>query len=297
MLAQATPLPFGGADPLGWRPDLLGAVDREWDRILSADLRDEAGQGVIAGRYWIEARLRRGARASWYRVRHLRLGEQAVLCLLRRSESDNRFLRDGLWREAERARRIDSLHVLPLSDIGTAADGRVFFAHPLPEAPSLARCMRSPLPLRYAAALLGQLADAVAAIHAAGIVAYALDPEHVFVADRPRGPFVWLQLLGPASQLERVGGATSRYRAPEQRRGQVLHRAANIYSFAAIARDVLAGPRGGPRGDDPSARAIALRAGGLRSALDPVPAQRPSSVRVIAAELLARVHEHRLARR
>jgi predicted Ser/Thr protein kinase len=149
--------------------------------------------------------------------------------------------------EAQAAGALDHPGIVPVFEVGQH-DGHHFLAMAFVDGPSLAAHLQAgPLPQREAAALLRQVAEAVAAAHEAGIVHRDLKPHNILL-DRDGRPRV--TDFGLAKRLE--GGpeltgtgqilGTPSYMAPEQARGaRDVGPAADVYALGAVLYALLTG--------------------------------------------------------
>jgi hypothetical protein len=110
------------------------------------------------------------------------------------------------------------------------------------------------LPERMALRIAGQIADALAAAHAAGVVHRDLKPENVMLLDRPPGDeFVKVLDFGiaklratggekeqPLTQLGTVFG-TPEYMSPEQARGMEVDGRSDLYTLGLMLYEMLGG--------------------------------------------------------
>jgi serine/threonine protein kinase/tetratricopeptide (TPR) repeat protein len=165
--------------------------------------------------------------------------------------------RDRLRRFHQEARTVSSLnhpHILVVHDFGEL-DGRPFMVMEFVEGETLRRRLgRGALPTREALDIATQVAGALAAAHARGLVHRDVKPENVMV--RPDGyvkvlDFGVAKLLGedPASV---AGDGTSRtqagvlvgtprYMSPEQARGAGVDARTDVWSLGAVIYEMLAG--------------------------------------------------------
>jgi serine/threonine-protein kinase len=131
------------------------------------------------------------------------------------------------------------------------ADGLNYLALEWAEGQSLAQFLHhnGPLAPDFAADLVGQLADGLAAAHAAGIVHRDLKPENImFDPATRRAKLLDFGIardaeLPPEERLTRTGFfvGTLQYVAPEALSGELVDGRADIYSLATIAYHLLTG--------------------------------------------------------
>ena len=145
------------------------------------------------------------------------------------------------------------------------------------------------LPEDYVAILLDQLLDALAAVHAAGLVHRDLKPDNVLLEATGRGrPWLRLRDFGVAApvddvRLTRVPGAvgTDGYRSPEQGRGVLPDPRADLYSVGVVALQCLSGRLPRPPITPPDGPLAPL----LRALVAHHPAARPADARTARAWL------------
>ncbi|HEY6852731.1 MAG TPA: serine/threonine-protein kinase, partial [Gemmatimonadales bacterium] len=156
---------------------------------------------------------------------------------------------DRFRRETQLAAGLQHPHIVPLLTAGTAGD-LLYYTMPLVDGESLrARIARDgPLPVKDAARILHDVADALAYAHARGLVHRDIKPDNVLLS----GNHALVTDFGIAKAIQASGSAgltsvgmaigTPAYMAPEQAAGDpnVDHRA-DIYAFGAMAYEALTG--------------------------------------------------------
>ena len=204
--------------------------------------------GLFNGRYEIGRELGRGGTAVVHEARdHLR-NETVALKLLREaligSDAAERFLK-----ELRLHQRLDHPSILPVLDSGSH-EGQLFLVLPFMEGGTLRdRLTREKqLPLPDVLAITKSIADALAHVHANGLLHRDVKPENILFAD---GRAV-LGDFGIARALERAIGdgttstgvirGTPLYMSPEQAAGESdLDARSDIYSLACVTYEMLAG--------------------------------------------------------
>jgi serine/threonine protein kinase len=124
----------------------------------------------LAG-YHIEALVGRGGMGVVYRGRDARLKRNVALKLVAPELAQDEALRARLLRESELAASLDHPNVIPIYEAGTA-DGRLFLAMRFVDGGDLRGLLETEAPLapERAVAICGQVADALDAAHARGLV-------------------------------------------------------------------------------------------------------------------------------
>ncbi|HLF22947.1 MAG TPA: serine/threonine-protein kinase, partial [Burkholderiales bacterium] len=203
----------------------------------------------LAG-YTLHSLVGEGGTATVYRADHPSHGTVAVKVLRERLRQDKtavaRFLR-----EAQFGTRVTHPNVVRTIEIGEASPGLHFLAIEWASGEILDKFAktRAPLPPEEVVAIVRQIADAVAAAHAAGIVHRDLKPENLMYD--PETHHVKLLDFGIAAstdatadeRLTRAGFfvGTLMYVAPEALSGEMVGPSADQYSLATIAYYLLTG--------------------------------------------------------
>ena len=259
------------------------------------------------GRWTIEQEIARGATAVVLRGVDAQ-GARVAIKLLHPGANPQRAAR-----EARALFRLRHPHVVALHDAGVDPQGRVYLVMDLVEGESLqARLDRSgPLPVREALALARDLAGALAAAHAEGVLHRDVKPDNVLLSRDGRvclGDFGLARLLEEESGLSRSGQmlGTPGYWPPEQAGGERrrIGPASDVYALGATLHAMLTGrPPFGGESMVEALRAVleetprppsALRAG-IPPAVDALvlrclakdPAHRPASAVALRAQLEA----------
>ncbi|HST42861.1 MAG TPA: serine/threonine-protein kinase, partial [Conexibacter sp.] len=263
-------------------------------------------EGTLVGRYRVEALLGRGGMGTVFRARHEESGRVVALKLLGDDMAADTDRGARLLREGRAQASLEHPHVVTVYDAGESEQG-LYLAMRLIDGPRLADLIAERrLDMRRALALLEQVADALDAAHAAGLVHRDVKPLNVLVG---AGDHAYLADFG----LTRADGATAAtaagtlagtvaYLAPEVVRGEEASPASDRYAFAAMAFECLTGsvvfPRTSEAGvlfaqaHDPPPRIGARRpelGDGLdelfEHALSKQPSERPASARGLVAAL------------
>jgi eukaryotic-like serine/threonine-protein kinase len=195
----------------------------------------------LAGtKYELRGRVGRGGMGTVWRAFDRELGREVALKVLSGPEP-----RSGgearLRTEAQVLARLEHPGLVPVHDLGTLPDGRLFYAMKLVRGRRLDEHVRD---LRSPAARLGlfvRICDAVAFAHAHGVIHRDLKPQNVMV-----GPFGevlvmdWgMAKLVASSSGERSLAGTPGYMAPEQLRGEPADARSDIYALGASMRVVI----------------------------------------------------------
>jgi DNA-binding beta-propeller fold protein YncE/predicted Ser/Thr protein kinase len=199
---------------------------------------------TLAG-YRIDALIARGGMGVVYRATQLTLERTVALKVIARELADKEGFRERFLRESRLAASLDHPSVVPVYD-AREEDGELIVAMRLVEGGDLRKLIEreGTLEPARAIALLGQVADALDAAHAAGIVHRDVKPHNILV----EGERAYLSDFGLAKAFEETGGSsgasivgTVEYMAPEQWRGERVDPAADVYSLGCVLYEALTG--------------------------------------------------------
>ena len=209
--------------------------------------------------YRIVRQLGAGGMGVVYEAEDTRLGRHVALKFLPENpsvadESLERFLR-----EARIASSLNHPNICTIHDVGVH-EGRHFIAMELLEGESLrSRIHGSPLPLAQVLEVGGQLADALDAAHAKGIVHRDIKPANVFLTKRGQAKLLdfGIAKLGEdrhpheataetrlaADALTQPGMAVGsiNYMSPEQARGEELDSRTDLFSLGLVLYEMATG--------------------------------------------------------
>jgi serine/threonine protein kinase len=205
---------------------------------------DEAGH-LVGGKYRLEERLGEGALGAVYRAVHIGLEKTFAVKLLKADGVPVSALRARFRTEAVALGRLRHPHIVAVTDSGIDEPAGVpYLVMELLEGVPLSDVCRErgPLPLDQALPWLTEIAEAIDAAHAAGILHCDLKPGNVFVcADGVKVlDFGLAEMLNAPAVDERILG-TPLYVAPELIRDGQASRASDIYSFGVLAYEILGG--------------------------------------------------------
>jgi hypothetical protein len=204
---------------------------------------------ALADRYVLERELGQGGMATVYLAEDPRHHRKVALKVLRpdlaATLGPERFLR-----EVTIAANLQHPHILPVYDSGEAG-GFLYYVMPYVEGESLRERLakHGELPLTDAVRILRDVADAMAAAHAKGVVHRDIKPENIMLSGRHAlvADFGVAKAVSEATgrqTLTTVGVAlgTPTYMAPEQAAADphTDHRA-DLYAFGVTAYEMLTG--------------------------------------------------------
>jgi serine/threonine protein kinase len=249
--------------------------------MVSGLAQDPLVGQVLSGKYRILAKVGEGAMAGVYLAEHTGVGATIVLKVLLPELAKEAPFVESFLREARIAAEIRHDNVIDIFYSGRSAEGFVFLAMEYVKGSTLYDVLEKdgPLPWARAKPLLVQIAGALAAAHAIGVVHRDVKPENVLVGhkDTPDGPVEYVKVVdfGIANARGDIGGAegvcgTPEFMPPEQAQGQPPDARDDVYAFGCTMYQVLTGDV--PfRGDD-VARVLLMH---LREPVQPPRQRRP----------------------
>ena len=202
-------------------------------------------ESVIAG-YRIVSLIGRGGMGVVYQAVQLTLDRPVALKLIDPAHADDEEFRARFVRESHVAASLEHPHVIPVYE-AREDGGLLFIAMRLVRGPSLADLFAAEAPLVpvRAVALVSQIASALGAAHARGLVHRDVKPANILLYERDHA---YLTDFGVSHELESEGltGVGERlgtvdYMAPEQCRGERVGPAADIYSLGCVLYEALTG--------------------------------------------------------
>jgi DNA-binding beta-propeller fold protein YncE/predicted Ser/Thr protein kinase len=204
----------------------------------------DLGVGSTVAGYRIDGLIARGGMGVVYRATHLGLERPVALKVIARELADREGFRERFLRESRLTARLDHPAVVPVYD-SREVDGELIVAMRLIDGGDLRKLIDrdGPLDPQRALLLLGQVAEALDAAHAAGIVHRDVKPHNVLV----EGDRAYLSDFGLAKALGESGASgasivgTAEYMSPEQWRGEDVGPAADVYSLGCVLFEALTG--------------------------------------------------------
>jgi serine/threonine protein kinase len=251
---------------------------------------------ALEGRYRIERELGQGGMATVYLAHDLRHDREVAIKVLHpdlgAALGGERFLS-----EIKTTARLQHPHILPLLDSG-AVDGLLFYVMPYVRGETLrTRLTRErQLPLEDALLIAREVADALGAAHALGIIHRDIKPENILL----QGGHALVADFGIALAVQSAGGArmtqtglslgTPQYMSPEQAMGErTIDARSDIYALGAVTYEMLGGdpPFTGSSVHAIVAKVLSERPTPLHTLRDTVPAHVEQAVLIALAKLPA----------
>src|SRR5438309_7397293 len=197
------------------------------------------------GGYRIVEPIGQGGTSVVYRAEHVRLGRTAALKLLTPALGEADF-RERFLHESKLAASLDHPSIVPVFDAGEQ-DGLLYIAMACVDGSDLKTLLVSEgrLPLRRALRIVAQIASALDAAHARGLVHRDVKPANILVGPDDRA---FLSDFGVVKELAtdgmtRTGSfvGTIEYSAPEQIEGKDVDARADVYALACVFYECVVG--------------------------------------------------------
>jgi len=208
----------------------------------------------LAG-YRIEALLGRGGMAIVYLAEHLRLGRKVALKLLAPELAGDEQFQQRFVRESQLAAAIDHPNIIPIYDAGEA-NGLLYIAMRYVAGTDLRARLKQAgrLDPDRIVVILGQVAGALDAAHAHGLVHRDVKPANILLGPGPgAGPddpeHVYLSDFGLTKRSASASGLTATglfvgtldYAAPEQIEGKPVDGRTDGYALGCVLFECLTG--------------------------------------------------------
>ena len=207
---------------------------------------DDSRIGTTFGPYYLKRLLGRGGMGEVYEAEHTVKEWTVALKLMSRTFSQDPMFRKRMEREARITGRLLEPHVVPIHDYGEI-DGQLFLEMRLIEGVDLGSLLENEgaLTAPRSVAIIHQVASALDAAHAAGVLHRDVKPPNILVT---RGDFAYLVDFGIASaktdeKLTQLGTTvgTWKYMAPERFSNAEVTSRADVYALACVLYECLTG--------------------------------------------------------
>jgi len=263
---------------------------------------DDPRVGTELAGYRIESLLGLGGMSVVYLAEDLRLKRRVALKLLAASLAEDESFRVRFLRESELAASIDHPNIVPIYEAGTTED-LLFIAMRYVDGRDLKeRVQRGRLDPADAIGIVAQVASALDAAHARGLVHRDVKPSNVLLdpGARPDGSdHVYLADFGLTRRVSEEAGigddgqllGTIDYVAPEQIAGEEIDGRADVYSLGCVLYECLVGQPPFRRDSDLAVVFAHLEA--EPPALSAARPELPAALDAVIARALAKEPDHR----
>ena len=251
--------------------------------------------GSRLGHYHVTALIGEGGMGEVYRATDTLLHRDVALKILPDAFAADPDRLARFQREAQVLASLNHPNIAQIHGIEKSEDTQALVLE-LVEGPTLAdRIAKGPIPLDEALPIAKQIAEALEAAHEAGVIHRDLKPANIKVREdgtvkvldfglakaldtTPQGdPSQSPTLTAAATQMGVIMG-TAAYMSPEQAKGKVADKRADVWAFGVVFYEMLTGQRAFDGDDVADTLAAILRA---EPSWDALPAGTPLSIRTL----------------
>jgi serine/threonine protein kinase/uncharacterized RDD family membrane protein YckC len=207
-----------------------------------------AGQEI--GGYRIDDVAGRGGMGVVYKATQLALDRTVALKIIAPEVADDEDFRERFKRESRIAASIEHPNVIPVHEAGEV-DGQLYIVMRYVDGTDLRELVQreGPLAPERAARIVAQVAEALDAAHARGLVHRDIKPANVLIARRGDTDHVYLTDFGLTKHSSGESGLTKTgqwvgtldYVAPEQIEGGAVDARTDVYALGAVLYQALTG--------------------------------------------------------
>jgi len=210
-------------------------------------------------KYRVLGLLGKGAQGFVVDAEHVALGKAVVVKVLHERHVLDAIQVERMRVEAQALARLTSIHLVPVIDLGTLADGRPYFVMEKLAGRTLHAegRARGPLPPGEAIEIARQVLAALSVVHRAGLVHRDVKPANVFLS-ATETPGAWLVKLldfgvakvlpatgavvnAPAPTVGGIAIGTPKFLSPEQACANPVDARSDVYSVGALLFWMLSG--------------------------------------------------------
>jgi serine/threonine protein kinase len=218
---------------------------------------DELVGQMLTDRYRIDERISEGGMGTVYRATHVLMDKRVAIKVLHPSLAADDKIVARFSREARAASRISHPHALNVTDFGESPSGVVFLVMEYLDGRTLKEVIHAdgPMPVARVVEIIKQVAGALDAAHAEGVVHRDLKSDNIMLIEGANGSD-WAKVLdfGIAKIKETAGHTdpgltapnliigTPQYMSPEQcSQASEIDSRSDIYSLGVIIYEMLTG--------------------------------------------------------
>ncbi|WP_082279559.1 serine/threonine-protein kinase [Mycobacterium colombiense] len=201
---------------------------------------------VAFGRYRLMEVIGQGGMGKVYRAHDTVIDRHVAVKVLSPELAAEPGFRERFRREAHTAARLTEPHIIPIHDTGEV-DGRLYLVMPIINGIDVGTLLKrdGPMSPQRAVVVIEQLAAALDAAHAAGLVHRDIKPSNALMTNRE---FTYLIDFGiannvAATRVTKTGAiiGTLAYMAPERFTDGTADARADVYSLACLLHECLTG--------------------------------------------------------
>lgn len=212
---------------------------------------------MFAG-YWIDRLLDRGGMGVVYKAMDVDLDRAVALKLIAPEWMEDEGAAARFKTEARLAASLEHPNIVPVHR-GGEEKGVLYLAMRFVPGTNLRRMIdHSPLPLELTGTILTQIASALDAAHARGLVHRDVKPANILISNETPQTHAYLTDFGLTKRPGSTGGltgtglwvGTADYVAPEQIQGEAIDGRADVYSLGCVLYEMLTGQVAYPKDGD-----------------------------------------------
>jgi serine/threonine protein kinase len=212
--------------------------------------------GQTLGNYRVLAKIGTGGMGAVYLAEHPTIGKKIALKVIHRELAGNREVVQRFFQEARAVNKIGNEHIVEIHDFGVTPEGDHYFIMEYLEGQTLASVLSRETAMDISRALHvgAQIASALAAAHASGVIHRDLKPDNIMLMNRLGDPdFVKVLDFGLAKMFAAAGASavqtaigvllgTPQYMSPEACEGkrEIDHRT-DIYALGVLLFQMMTG--------------------------------------------------------
>jgi serine/threonine protein kinase len=212
---------------------------------------------VFAG-YWIDGLIDRGGMGVVYKAMDVDLDRAVALKLIAPEYTEDETAATRFKTESRLAASLEHPNIVPVHR-GGEENGVLYLAMRFVPGTNLRRLVnRGPMPLDVTADVMTQIAGALDAAHARGMVHRDVKPANILLSDETAHTHAYLTDFGLTKRPGSTGNltgtglwvGTADYVAPEQIQGETIDGRADIYSLGCVLYEMLTGAVPYPKDGD-----------------------------------------------